>query len=66
MDLRWHDPPSSRPALMLVRAELTTWLGECPVFFNIAPGLDSWVLGDELYVSLHFMGASDYANRKQS
>jgi len=22
---------------------------------------DSWVVGDERYVSLHFMGASDYA-----
>jgi hypothetical protein len=25
------------------------------------PGHDSWVVGDEPYVSLHFMGASDYA-----
>jgi quercetin dioxygenase-like cupin family protein len=25
------------------------------------PGHDSWVLGDETYVSLHFMGAADYA-----
>ena len=25
------------------------------------PGHDSWVVGDEPYVSLHFMGAEDYA-----
>jgi hypothetical protein len=25
------------------------------------PGHDSWVIGDETYVSLHFMGAPDYA-----
>ena len=27
------------------------------------PGHDSWVVGDEPYVSLHFMGADQYANR---
>ncbi len=32
--------------------------------FYIGPGHDSWVLGDEPYVSLHLMGASDYAARK--
>jgi quercetin dioxygenase-like cupin family protein len=32
--------------------------------FYIAPGHDSWVVGDEPYVSLHFMGAADYANHK--
>lgn len=32
--------------------------------FHIAPGHDSWVVGDEPYVSLHFLGADDYANRK--
>ena len=25
------------------------------------PGHDSWVIGDDTYVSLHFMGAADYA-----
>lgn len=30
------------------------------VFF-IAPGHDSWVVGDSPYVSLHFLGAGDYA-----
>jgi len=25
------------------------------------PGHDSWVVGDELYVSLHFLGADHYA-----
>jgi hypothetical protein len=29
--------------------------------FYIPPGHDSWVVGDEAYVSLHFMGADDYA-----
>ena len=29
--------------------------------FYIAPGHDSWVVGDEPYVSLHFLGADDYA-----
>jgi hypothetical protein len=29
--------------------------------FYIAPGHDSWVIGDEAYESLHFMGAADYA-----
>lgn len=32
--------------------------------FYIAPGHDSWVVGDEPYVSLHLLGASDYASRK--
>src|SRR5256885_15529207 len=29
--------------------------------FYIPPGHDSWVVGDEPYVSLHFLGANDYA-----
>jgi quercetin dioxygenase-like cupin family protein len=29
--------------------------------FSIGPGHDSWVVGDEPYVSLHFMGAEHYA-----
>ena len=32
--------------------------------FYIAPGHDSWVVGDEPYVSLHFLGAGDYAKQK--
>jgi hypothetical protein len=32
--------------------------------FYIAPGHDSWVIGEEPYVSLHLMGASDYASHK--
>ena len=31
--------------------------------FYIGPGHDSWVVGDEPYVSLHFLGAEDYASR---
>ena len=30
--------------------------------FYIPPGHDSWVVGDEPYVSLHFMGAEEYAS----
>jgi hypothetical protein len=29
--------------------------------FYVPPGHDSWVVGDEPYVSLHFLGADDYA-----
>jgi hypothetical protein len=29
--------------------------------FVIDPGHDSWVIGDAPYVSLHFLGAGDYA-----
>ena len=29
--------------------------------FYIPPGHDSWVVGDEPYVSLHFLGADTYA-----
>ena len=32
--------------------------------FHIAPGHDSWVVGEQPYVSLHFLGASDYAANK--
>jgi quercetin dioxygenase-like cupin family protein len=32
--------------------------------FYIAPGHDSWVVGDEPYVSLHLMGANRYATHK--
>lgn len=29
--------------------------------FSLGPGHDSWVVGDEPYVSLHFLGAEEYA-----
>jgi quercetin dioxygenase-like cupin family protein len=29
--------------------------------FAIGPGHDSWVVGEEPYVSLHFLGADEYA-----
>ena len=29
--------------------------------FYIGPGHDSWVVGNEPYVSLHFLGAERYA-----
>lgn len=31
--------------------------------FHIAPGHDSWVVGDEPYISLHFLEADHYADR---
>ena len=31
--------------------------------FHIAPGHDSWAVGDEPYISLHFLGADHYADR---
>jgi quercetin dioxygenase-like cupin family protein len=30
-------------------------------FFFVPPGHDSWVVGDEPYVSLHIMGSESYA-----
>jgi quercetin dioxygenase-like cupin family protein len=30
-------------------------------FFYIPPGHDSWVVGDEPYVSLHLLGTDRYA-----
>ena len=29
--------------------------------FHVPPGHDSWVVGDESYVSLHLLGSEDYA-----
>ena len=34
--------------------------GDC---FAVGPGHDSWVVGDEPYVSLHLLGAGDYARK---
>jgi quercetin dioxygenase-like cupin family protein len=34
--------------------------------FHIPPGHDSWVVGDEPYVSLHLIGATEYAARKKT
>jgi quercetin dioxygenase-like cupin family protein len=31
--------------------------------FHVGPGHDSWVVGDEPYVSLHFLGAESYAKK---
>ena len=31
--------------------------------FFVPPGHDSWVVGDETYVSLHFLGGDQYAAR---
>ena len=34
--------------------------------FYIPPGHDSWVVGSEPYVSLHFLGAGDYARKHET
>jgi quercetin dioxygenase-like cupin family protein len=34
--------------------------------FAIAPGHDSWVVGDEPYVSLHLVGADSYAAKQRA
>ena len=34
--------------------------------FHVAPGHDSWVVGDEPYVSLHFLGAAAYAAKDEA
>ena len=33
--------------------------------FYVPPGHDSWVVGSEPYVSLHFLGAETYASSKK-
>ena len=33
--------------------------------FYVAPGHDSWVVGEEPYVSLHFLGADHYAQKQE-
>lgn len=40
-------------------------LGAGDIFY-IAAGHDSWVLGDEPYVSLHLLGAGDYASHEKA
>jgi quercetin dioxygenase-like cupin family protein len=32
--------------------------------FSVPPGHDSWVVGEESYVSLHFLGAERYAAKE--
>jgi quercetin dioxygenase-like cupin family protein len=34
-------------------------------YFYVAPGHDSWVVGKETYVSLHFHGVGQYAKKEQ-
>lgn len=33
--------------------------------FHVPPGHDSWVVGEEPYVSLHLLGAEEYARRER-
>jgi quercetin dioxygenase-like cupin family protein len=39
----------------------TEWLMKAGDFFHVPPGHDSWVVGDEPYVSLHILGSEHYA-----
>jgi quercetin dioxygenase-like cupin family protein len=50
---------SGRAAVLM--ADGTERVMEPGDFFYVPPGHDSWVVGDEPYVSLHVMGSSDYA-----
>jgi hypothetical protein len=50
---------SGRAAVLM--ADGTELVMEPGDVFAIPPGHDSWVVGDEPYVSLHLLGASDYA-----
>jgi quercetin dioxygenase-like cupin family protein len=50
---------SGRAAVLMNDGTLIE-LGPGDLFF-VAPGHDSWVVGDEPYVSLHFLGADEYA-----
>jgi mannose-6-phosphate isomerase-like protein (cupin superfamily) len=50
---------SGRAAVRM--ADGTELVIEAGDVFAIPPGHDSWVLGEEPYVSLHLLGAADYA-----
>ncbi|HXP41777.1 MAG TPA: cupin domain-containing protein [Candidatus Acidoferrales bacterium] len=57
---------------MVVSGRATAAMGDGRVIemkagdvFYIAPGHDSWVVGEEPYVSLHFLGAEQYAQQKR-
>ena len=39
----------------------TEALMEAGEFFYVPPGHDSWVVGDDPYISLHILGSEDYA-----
>ena len=57
---------------MVIAGRATAAMDDGPVvtleagdIFRIAPGHDSWVVGDEPYVSLHILGAEDYARHEE-
>ena len=57
---KYADPPSSAACQMKNGRYYEMRAGD---LFYIGPGHDSWVVGDEPYVSLHFLGADHYARR---
>jgi hypothetical protein len=48
-------------AAMAAMADGTERVMRAGEFFYVPPGHDSWVVGDEPYVSLHIMGSEGYA-----
>ena len=48
---------------MALMADATEQLMTAGTFFYVPPGHDSWVVGDEPYVSLHIIGSEGYAAR---
>lgn len=54
--------PSDRSSFIYLSLAVPNFLpGD---LFYVAPDHDSWVVRDEPYVSLHFLGAKDYAERR--
>jgi mannose-6-phosphate isomerase-like protein (cupin superfamily) len=54
---------SGRAAVKM--ADGTELILEAGDVFAIPPGHDSWVVGEEPYVSLHLLGAAGYAARHE-
>ena len=66
--LRAGEKPDALYIILAGRAKVVMDDGEMLTLragdaFHLAPGHDSWVVGDETYVSLHLMGTDAYASR---
>ncbi len=69
----WSSPAAQPPGVPSDRSSSEGWsaMDDSRIFemkpgdiFYIEPGHDSWVIGNEPYVSIHMMGAADYAVHK--
>ena len=61
---RWSTSAWSSPGVPRSRWTMAAWPEVGPGdLFHCPPGHDSWVVGDEPYVSLHFLGAEGYAEK---